>query len=368
MFRRIAIHATVFTLFSAFACVAQGLFGIEWSGNVIRIDKTTGLGIFVGHSGFSATNSAASDSLGRIFTIIGILDGRGQLIEIDPTTGSGSVFLELPGCSTPMAVRGMAFHSNDTLYIVLDRFDTDDEDVLATIDMTTGECSEIGTMGLTGVQALAFDPQDNLRCLNVAFPRGLCSVDVTTGVATLIGIGGDDFLFDDQAIEFDEDGTFFAARRNLLHVDPITPTTAAIAVTLVGDTGFDDIRGLAFGAATPSIQVVEIDINPRSNTNCFDDDGHGIISVAILGSANLDVAQIDLSTIAMEGLPVAMNHNGTKFLTRIEDIDNDGFDDLVVLIENIAGVFESGGEVALLTGELFDGTFIEGSDSICVVQ
>lgn len=363
MFRQIAILAAVFTLFSAFTSLAQDLFGIEWSGNVIRIDKTTGLGAFVGHSGFAGTNSAASDSLGRIFTIIGIPGGRGQLIEIDPTTGGGSVFLELPGCSTPMSVRGMAFNSIDTLYIVLDRGDTRDEDVLATIDMTTGECSEIGTMGLTGVQALAFDPQDDtggLFCLNVSFPRGLCDVDVMTGVA--INISGDVPSGDYQALEFDDDDTLLAARRNLLRLD-----SRIGAVTIIGATGFDDIRGLAFSAAAPSIQVVEIDIKPRSESNCLNNNGNGKIAVAILGSTDLDAAQVDPSTVALEGLIVAMNGNGTKFLARIRDINKDAFDDLLVLIKNMAGVFEPGDETARLTGELFDGTLIAGSDSICVV-
>lgn len=364
MLKRNTILAAVFTLFSASTGVAQDLFGIENSGNVIRIDKATGSAALVGFSGFVATNSAASDSLGRIFTIIGIPGGRGQLILIDPITGGGSVFLELPGCSTPMGVRGMAFDSNDTLFIVLHLPDFGGPQlphVLATIDTTTGECSEIGSMVLLGVQALAFDPDDNLFCLNVPVPRGLCSVDVTTGVATTIG--GDELIGDSQALEFEQDGTLFAARSNLLRLDPITGLA-----TLVGATGFDDIRGLAFGPVAPPIQVVEIDIKPGSDPNCFNNDGNGNIAVAILGSADFDAAQVDPSTISLEGLTVAMNGNDTKLQARLKDVNKDAFADLLVQIEDVAGVFEPGDGTAILTGELFDGTPIEGSDSICVVQ
>lgn len=216
-------------------------------------------------------------------------------------------------------------------------------------------------MVLLGVQALAFDPDDNLFCLNVPVPRGLCSVDVTTGVATTIG--GDELIGDSQALEFEQDGTLFAARSNLLRLDPITGLA-----TLVGATGFDDIRGLAFGPVAPPIQVVEIDIKPGSDPNCFNNDGNGNIAVAILGSADFDAAQVDPSTISLEGLTVAMNGNDTKLQARLKDVNKDAFADLLVQIEDVAGVFEPGDGTAILTGELFDGTPIEGSDSICVVQ
>lgn len=360
MFQRIAMFVGIFTLFSASTCLAQELLGIEQSGNVIRIDKTTGTGTLIGFSGFVATNSAASDSSGRMFTIIGIPGGLGQLIEIDPTTGAGSVALELPGCSSPMDVRGMAFDSNDTLFIVLDPVDSTAQDVLATIDTATGACSEIGPMGLTGVQALAFDSADSLFCLDLFIPRGLCSVDKTTGTATKIG--GEDSFFDNQALEFDADGTLFAARANLVRIDPITG-----AITTVGATGFTDIRGLSFvGSAGPQVQIVEIDVNPGNGPDCFNNDGQGTIPVAIFGSADLDVGRIDLSTVTLEGLPVATN--GPNFRSRITDINKDAIDDLLVGIEDIAGAFPLGEGTAVLTGALLDGTLIEGSDAICVVQ
>ena len=39
--------------------------------------------------------------------------------------------------------------------------------------------------------------------------------------------------------------------------------------------------------------VVEIDVKPGSDPNCFNINGHGVIPVAILGDSNLDVADID---------------------------------------------------------------------------
>lgn len=359
---RMAILATVLTLFSASPLLAQDLFGITIFGDLIRIDKTTGTGALVGSSGFLGTNAAASDSSGRIFSIKSLSGGFGQLIEFNPTTGDGSVFLELPGCSSPLDVRGMAFDSTDTLYVVLDRDELDLNDVLATIDMVNGQCSEIGDMLQDTIQALAFDADDNLFCLSVFFLGGLCRVNATTGAVTSMSFGS---FPDSQALEFDEDGTLFAARSNLLRLDPVSGSQ-----TLVGPTGFNDIRGLAFGPTppTPPVQVVKIDIKPGSDPNCINNDGNGKIAVAILGSADFDAAQVDPSTVLLEGLPVAMNGNGTDFQARLKDVDRDDFTDLLVQIEDIAGAFEPSDEIAILTGELFDGTAIEGSDSICLVQ
>lgn len=235
---RIAMLATFLALFSASPLHAQDLFGITHLGDLIRIDKTTGTGALVGSSGFSGTNAAASDSSGRIFSIKPLSDGLGQLIEFDPTTGDGSVFLELPVCSSGWDVRGMAFDSNDTLFIVLDRDILGLNDVLATVNTVNGQCSEIGDMQQETIQALAFDSDDNLFCLSVSAFGGLCRVNVTTGVVTSMSFRP---FFDSQALEFDQDGTLFAARSNLQRLDPISGIP-----TLVGPTGFSDIRGLAF--------------------------------------------------------------------------------------------------------------------------
>ena len=49
----------------------------------------------------------------------------------------------------------------------------------------------------------------------------------------------------------------------------------------------------------------------------------------------------------------------------IEDVNGDGFPDLVVKIID-GGIYPQGNTIARLTGQLFDGTLIEGTDLICV--
>lgn len=116
--------------------------------------------------------------------------------------------------------------------------------------------------------------------------------------------------------------------------------------------------------------VVGIDIKPGSDPNCFNNDGHGVIPVAILGSADFDATQVDPGSVRLEGLSVAARGKSNKLLAHIEDVNGDGFDDLVVQIEDVDGSFTSGSGTATLSGNLFPeygGTPIQGSDNICVV-
>ena len=74
---------------------------------------------------------------------------------------------------------------------------------------------------------------------------------------------------------------------------------------------------------------VDIDIKPGSDPNCFNNDGNGVIPVAILGSAAFEVTQVDDSTVILEGLAIKVAGKKGKLLSHIEDTNADGFDDLV---------------------------------------
>jgi hypothetical protein len=111
---------------------------------------------------------------------------------------------------------------------------------------------------------------------------------------------------------------------------------------------------------------VEIGIKPGSDPNCFNSDGHGVIPVAILGSADFDVNNIDPSTVQLEGLAVKAVGKGNKLLGHIEDVNGDGIADLVVQIQDQDGGGTSGNGTANITG-MWDGTPFLGTDSICIV-
>ena len=54
-------------------------------------------------------------------------------------------------------------------------------------------------------------------------------------------------------------------------------------------------------------------------------------------------------------------------MPHIEDANGDDFEDLIVQILDVDGMFREGNGEATLTGDLYDGTPIEGSDTICIV-
>ncbi len=129
----------------------------------------------------------------------------------------------------------------------------------------------------------------------------------------------------------------------------------------------DGTEAIVLADPQPAFLEVAIDIKPGSDPNCINNDGNGVIPVAILGSAEFDVNSIDPATVMLEGLAVRVAGKSNKLLAHIEDVNSDGFDDLVCQVEDFDGVFELGDESATLTGELYDGTPITGTDSICIV-
>ncbi len=120
-------------------------------------------------------------------------------------------------------------------------------------------------------------------------------------------------------------------------------------------------------ATAPAIATVSIDIKPGSDPNCFNINGHGVVPVAILGSAEFDVNDIDIYTLSFAGLEVRIR--GKKGpLCSYEYVNEDEYLDLVCHFEDNTDYWEPGDGVADVTGQLADGTEFKGTDSICVVQ
>jgi len=111
---------------------------------------------------------------------------------------------------------------------------------------------------------------------------------------------------------------------------------------------------------------VDIDIKPGSDPNCFNVNGHGVIPVAINGSMDFDVSMVDVSTLSLAGLDVRVKGNGAAQCS-IQDWNDDGYDDLVCQFVDDADAWSPDNGTATLTGNLSDGTPIEGTDDICVV-
>lgn len=113
---------------------------------------------------------------------------------------------------------------------------------------------------------------------------------------------------------------------------------------------------------------VDIDIKPGSDLNEINLGSQGVIPVAILSSACFDARMVVPETVELGGAGVAVRGKGSKFMAHEKDVNGDGLVDLVVQVEteNLdPNGFQDG--IVVLTGETYDGEFIEGSDGIIIV-
>ena len=90
-----------------------------------------------------------------------------------------------------------------------------------------------------------------------------------------------------------------------------------------------------------------------------------VVPVAILGSSEFDVGTIDETSLVFGGLGVRLRGNGGAHCS-YEDVNTDGFADLVCQFADEAGAWTAGDETAALTGQLQDATPILGEDEICL--
>lgn len=114
-----------------------------------------------------------------------------------------------------------------------------------------------------------------------------------------------------------------------------------------------------------SARTVSIDIKPGSDPNTIQLRANGRLPVAILGTDTFAVTAVNPATVTLAGALVASRPNGSLFAS-LEDVDDDGHDDLVLHFATAALQLAPGDTTAVLSGYLHDGTAISGQDSVRV--
>lgn len=225
------------------ATPAYSLVGIEFSATdsqLYGINDATGAGTPIGGTGFKAVNSLAFSNAG---TLVSVAANAGiySLISVDPATGTGTLLTQLNFGGAPADVRGLAFSPADVLFAIQD---TAGGDNLYTVDVSTGVGTLVGATGLPGLQSLEFSSTGQLFAWDIGTTGsnglGLVTINPATGAYTDVNpaVGGIAL----QSIAFDSSGALYGVTSNKLYS---INTTTGVA-TLIGGTGYVDLRGIAF--------------------------------------------------------------------------------------------------------------------------
>jgi len=349
---------------------ASTLLATTNQGELVSIDLTAGTASLIGQDGDGWSDLAMHPTSGRLFTMSRWSlepSGTSHLYEIDPLTGdiiqeigdTGQAFLS----DIDFSPSGVLYSNNglgeiDTttgIGTYIGGFDPDPFEQSSANNMLVNQTFTATTdASVQFLAPIALPPLLELSLDEEAIQIGQNSIFVDSAQfpflnvparITFENLGGASRIL---LVDFEDDGTFETC-------DP--PQCSLVSFT--GGTLIFDVSGFTtYSSMVPLVTEVEIDIKPfRSSNKIFP--RFGLIPVAILGSENFDVKEIDASTLKFGPDGATPFH---RFMKR-KDINRDGFSDLVVIFRASQSGIQCGDTEATLSGNAASGSFT-GTDSI----
>jgi len=121
-----------------------------------------------------------------------------------------------------------------------------------------------------------------------------------------------------------------------------------------------------FGGHEPN--AMNIDIKPGDPENIVRVSSGRVIPVAILGSSDLDVTEINPRTIRLNGVDVMLVGKSDKSLCRQTDVNDDGYEDLLCDVRTTGFKVGEGEFRIILKASTYNGESLTGEDRIKVVR
>lgn len=128
------------------------------------------------------------------------------------------------------------------------------------------------------------------------------------------------------------------------------------------DSALPSVVGLDGVSFEPGLIEVTFDVKPESTKNEINLKSKGVTPCAILGTADFDVYDVDVDTLAFGPGGCGEDHGKGHY----EDVNGDGRTDLVLHFDTEASGIALGDTSVTVTGKTTDGIDLTGTDTISV--
>lgn len=199
--------------------------------------------------------------------------------------------------------------------------------------------------------------------VTITDPEADAGDDLTIIPGQTATLDGSDSSDDDgHALSFSwSDGSTEVGTGASLDIGPLNAGTYTYELSV--DDGFGGTDTTTVTVTIDPIPVL-FDVKPDDTNNRINSRNKGVIPTAILGSADFDVSSVDVSTLVFGPGNATEAHNRGH----LEDVNGDGYMDLVLHWRTQDSGLVKGDTEACVTGLTNDGWEIEGCDMVDVFK